>query len=121
GKLSGKYALTSVGAGQYFGYIAKGLGQTVRFMLTDDQGHSVAPDAVYPLVSKIVNQLVRHRQDALIGCRAILSEDRCEFDGFVGRSYCLVSNDEIHSHFTLACEMLRGNPQFYSASINGRD
>ena len=121
GLLAGKYALTNVGATQYFGYIGKGLSQLVRFMLSAEQGHSTEPVKLYPVLARTINQLLAHRQEALHGCRAICADDREQLDGFVGRSYCLVPNFEVAEYFTMACEMLRGNPQFYHAALHGRD
>lgn len=121
GKLANRYELTTVGANQYLTAVAKGLPQLVRFLLTPDVGHVTSPTVVYPLLAKLINQMALHRQDMLIDCRAILSEDRLQLDGFVGRSYCLVPNAEVNEQFTLSCDLLRGSPQFYTASIHGRD
>ena len=121
GKLAGKYAMTAVGANQYLTAVSRGLPQLVRFMMSEDGGHITAPDKLYPVLAKIVNQLLHHRGEAMAGCRAILCEQRKELDGFVGRSYCLVPNEEVNDQFGMACEMLRGGPQFYTAAINGRD
>lgn len=121
GLLAGKYALTNVGATQYLGYIGKGLSQLVRFMLSAEQGHSTDPARLYPVLARMINQLLAHREEALQGCRAICADDREQLDGFVGRSYCLVPNLEVAEYFAMACEMLRGNPQFYHAALHGRD
>jgi hypothetical protein len=121
GKLANRYELTTVGANQYLTAVAKGLPQLVRFLLTPDVGHVTSPGIVYPILAKVINQMALHRQDVLLDCRAVLAEDRQQLDGFVGRSYCLVPNAEVNEQFTLSCDLLRGTPQFYTASIHGRD
>jgi hypothetical protein len=121
GKMAGQYEMTTIGANQYLTAVAKGLPQLVRFMLSADAGHAVVPATLYPVLAKTINQIASHRQDSLVDCRAILSEDRKQLDGFVGRSYCLVPNAEVNEQFALSCELLRGTPQFYTAAVYGRD
>jgi len=119
--MAGKYQITAVGANQYFAVLGKGLNQLVRFMLSDEAGHSTQPGEINPMIARIVNQLAKHREVAMLGHRAVVSEDRRQLDGFVGRSYFVVSNFEVHDYFSMACEALRGNLKFYTASIHGRD
>lgn len=119
--MAGRYQITTVGANQYFAVLGKGLNQLVRFVLTDDLGHATQPSEVNPLIARMVNQMAKHRETAMLGCRAVVSEDRRQLDGFVGRSYFVVSNAEVHDYFGMACEALRGNLKFYTASVYGRD
>lgn len=133
GRVAGKYQLTTVGAGQYFGAIASGLYATVRYMLTggvkadddsarsESQRHSTEPAQLFPVLAKVTNQLLVHRADALQGYRMIYAEDRMQLDGVVGRTYKLVSNADIYEQFGQSCELLSGNPQYVAGYLQGRE
>jgi hypothetical protein len=120
GKFGQEYGMTSVGAEQYLNAVTKGLYQVVRSIMNEKREDIDTRNRVQ-LVSSMVNQLAKYRFNALVGMRAICCSSRLQLDGFVSKSYLLVTNDTVHRLFMDACDSLPTKLQLLCGELDGRD
>ncbi len=62
--------MTTCGAEQYLNTLAKGLYQTVRSLIAEEN-QEVKQQDIPPLVAQLINRTLRHRMPAIEGMRAV--------------------------------------------------
>lgn len=120
GLFAGEFQLTQGGAEQYLNFLAKGLYQTVRSLMAETHP-DVDAKKLRPLVAQLVNRVLAHRIAAVRGMRAVCCRQRKQLDGFVSKSYVMISNEQVFGLFKDACDVFRGSHSFYRAELDARD
>lgn len=120
GLFAGKYQLTPTGADQYLGALSKGLYQTIRSLMIEPHV-DVDTRKLPPLVAQIVNRILVHRFPAIRGRRAVCCSVRNQLDGFVSRSYAMVTNEQVYGLFSDACDIFKFRTQLLCGALDGRD
>lgn len=119
-RLQNAYRLTPVGASQLFAELSPGLYQMLRFV-EEQEAERNGVKAIVSYAAQVVNRLAKLRESQLVDCKLICCGARMQLDGFAGRRYTLVSNQNIFELFLDACEAMRNRPQFHVAEILGRE
>ena len=117
-RLGGIYSLSSTGAGQYLNAWGRGLGPLVNSLVSEsnpDVNQQLCPETV----AGIVNRVIKFRSPTMSGYKAIICKDRKQLDGFVTRSYKLISNELVYRQFEQASESVAGNFNLHLAELNG--
>lgn len=117
--LSGQ-AMTVTGSQQFFRAVGDGTLKLVRTLLEDQEPQVMTQDTL-PLLSKIVNAVIRHREQLLLETRLIICDARNELDGVVSSRYATVSNIRVLDLFTESASVMKDGVEFYQAAIRGRD
>lgn len=120
GLFNGVYQLTQIGAEQYFNCLARGMYQTVR-SLVNEEHPDVNTRELPTLVARLANATLKHRYAALEGRRAVCCESRKQLDGFVSRSYVMISNEQVYGLFKDSCEMMKYKMPMLCGAIDARD
>jgi len=117
---AGKYQMTQTGAEQYLTEIAKGLYQTVRSLAAETRPE-IDTQKLPALVAQLVNRSLVYRFPAIRGRRAVCCTARNQLDGFVSRSYAMVTNEQVYGLFSDACDVFRFRTHLLCGALDGRD
>ena len=119
-RVGGKYQMTPIGGEQLLNSLAKGLYPTIRSLVAEDRidiNHKDIP----PLVAQVVNRITRHRFPAVEARRMVCCDRRQQIDGFVSKSYAMISNDRVMGLFNDACELMPQKMTMLRAELSGRE